>query len=283
MTTVQNARKRTTFVPGPDGLAFRGILRSEFIKLTSLRSSIAMLLVIPALGVGVSAALSLTMADAGVPDQPSVGFMLDQVTLGTVLFGQLIAAVLGVLVISGEYSSGTLQPTLIAAPTRLPVLEAKALVLFTMTTVSALIATFGSWAATYPLFAALELQVGLFAPGVALALIGGSVYVGLSAILGLGIGALLRSVAASVAAAISVMLLLPILLSVLPASQTVRNLQLLSMSKAGDAMSNAYDAQGEFMDLVNGYVSSGAGWVIAAVWAGLFLALGAVRLRRGDA
>src|SRR5690606_33830184 len=142
MTTAQNARKRTTYVPGPDGLAFRGILRSEFIKLTSLRSSIALLLAIPALGVGVSAALSLTMADAGVPDQPSVGFMLDQVTLGTVLFGQLIAAVLGVLVISGEYSSGTLQPTLIAAPARLPVLEAKALVLFTMTTVSALIATF---------------------------------------------------------------------------------------------------------------------------------------------
>jgi hypothetical protein len=99
----------------------------------------------------------------------------------------------------------------------------------------------------------------------------------------LGIGTLLRSVAASVATAISVMLLLPILLSVLPASQTVRNLQLLSMSKAGDAMSNAYESQGGFLDLVNGYVSSGAGWVIAAVWAGLFLALGAVRLRRGDA
>src|SRR5690606_26893651 len=128
------------------------------------------------------------------------------------------------------------------APTRLPVLGAKAVVLFATTTASALIATFGSWAVTYPLFAALDIQVGLTAPGVPLALVGASVYVGLSAILGLGIGTLLRSVAASVATAISVMLLLPILLSVLPASQTVRNLHLLSMSKAGDAMSNAYQS-----------------------------------------
>lgn len=283
MTTMQNTPKRTTFVPDPDGLSFRGVLRSEFIKITSLRSQMALLLAIIVFGVGVSAALALTMADAGLPDQPSVGFMLDQVTLGTVLFGQLIAAVLGVLVISGEYSSGTVQPTLIAAPTRLPVLGAKAVVLFAMTTASALVATFGSWAATYPLFAPLGLEVGLFAPGVALALIGGSVYVGLSAILGLGIGTLLRSVAASVATAISVILLLPIVLSVLPASQVVRNLQLLSMSKAGDAMSSAYEAQGGFVDLVNGYVSSGAGWVIAAVWAVAILMVGAFRLRRGDA
>lgn len=283
MTTMQNIPKRTSFAPAPSGLSFPGVLRSEFIKLTSLRSNVALMLAIIVFGVGVSAALALTMADAGVPDQPSVGFMLDQVTLGSVLFGQLIAAVLGVLVISGEYSSGTVQPTLIASPTRLPVLGAKAVVLFAMTTASALIATFGSWAATYPLFAALDIQVGLAAPGVTLALVGASVYVGLSAILGLGIGTLLRSVAASVATAISVMLLLPIVLSVLPASQTVRNLQLLSMSKAGDAMSNAYESQGGFVDLVNGYVGSGAGWVIAAVWAALFLALGAVRLRRGDA
>ncbi|HTN56286.1 MAG TPA: ABC transporter permease subunit [Microbacterium sp.] len=283
MTRIENTTRRTTFVPASDGLSFRGVLRSEFIKITSLRSHIALLLAVVVFGVGVSVSLALTMVDAGVPDQPSVDFMLDEVTVGTVLFGQLIAAVLGVLVISGEYSSGTMQPTLIAAPARLPVLGAKAVVLFALTTAAALISTFGSWAATYPLFAALGLQVGLAAPGVLLALVGASVYVGLSAILGLGIGTLLRSVAASVATAISVLLLLPIVLSVLPASQAVRNLQLLSMSKAGDAMSNAYESQGGFVDLVNGYVGSGAGWLIAAVWAGVFLVIGAVRLRRGDA
>jgi len=280
-STAEN--KRATFIPEPEGPDFGGIVRSEFIKLTSLRSSIGLLLSIVVFGLGVSAALALTMADAGLPAQPSVSFMLDQITLGTVLFGQLIAAVLGVLMITGEYASGTMQPTLIATPSRLPVLRAKAVVIFVATTASALVATFGSWAATYPLFAALDLEIGLAAPGVVLSLVGASVYVGLSAILGLGIGTLLRNVAASVATVISVMLLLPIVLSVLPASQTVRNIQLLSMSKAGDAMSNPPESQGVFVDLVNGYISSGAGWVIAVVWAVVFLVIGAFRLRRGDA
>ncbi|MGF2948996.1 ABC transporter permease subunit [Microbacterium alcoholitolerans] len=281
MTTLEN--RRTTFIHSADRVSFGGVVRSEFIKLTSLRSSVALLLAIIVFGLGVSIALSLTMEGAGLPDQPSIDFMLDQVTLGTVLFGQVIAAVLGVMMISGEYSSGMIQRTLIAVPTRLPVLAAKAIVLFAATTASALIATFGSWAATYPMFAAFDLAIELDEPGVVMSFVGGSVFLGLSAILGLGIGTLLRSVAAGIATTVSVMLLLPIVLSALPASQVVRNLQLLSMSKAGDAMSNPIDDQGVFMDLAAGYVSSGAGWLIAAVWTGVFLALGAGRLRQGDA
>jgi len=136
---------------------------------------------------------------------------------------------------------------------------------------------------TYPMFAALEIETGLTAPGVFFALIGGSVYVGLSAVLGLGIGTLLRSVAASVATVLSVILLLPMVLSVLPASTLVRNLHLLSMSKAGDAMTSAADSGGVFLDLTDGYVSPIAGWIAAVVWAGVFLVIGAIRLRRQDA
>ncbi|GHD52935.1 ABC transporter permease [Mycetocola manganoxydans] len=281
MSTLE--KSRATFVPGPDRLRFSGVLRSEFIKLTSLRSTIGLLLAIPLFGLAVSAALGLTLEDAGLPGQASVGFMLDQVTIGTVLFGQLIAGVLGVLVISSEYSSGTIQSTLIAVPTRLSVLAAKAVVLFLTVTASALVALFGSWALTYPMFERFGIEIGLSEPGVLMALVGGAVYVGLSAILGLGIGALLRAVAAGVATVISVILLLPIVLSVLPASQLVRNVHLLSMSKAGDAMSSAAEFDGGFLNLANGYVSSAAGWLVAAVWAGAFLVLGAIRLRRGDA
>jgi ABC-2 type transport system permease protein len=281
MTTLNT--QRSTFVPGHDRLSFAGVVRSEFIKLTSLRSSVALLLAIVVLGLGVSVALGLTLQDAGVPELGSVGFMLDQVTIGTVLFGQIIAGVLGVLVISGEYSSGTIQSTLIAAPARLTVLGAKAIVLFLTATASALGAQLVSWAVTYPMFAELGIQIGLAEPGVLFAIVGGSVYVGLAAVLGLGIGTLLRSVAAGVATVISLILLLPIVLSVLPASALVRNFHLLSMSKAGDAMSNAPDAGGGFVDLTDGFVSPAAGWLIAAVWAAVFLGLGAIQLRRKDA
>ncbi|WP_104045395.1 ABC transporter permease [Arthrobacter sp. ZGTC412] len=261
---------------------FVDVLLSEFIKLGSLRSTVSLLLAIVVFGLAVSFILGVTAEGAGLPDGPSVGFMLDQVTIGTVLFGQLLAGVLGVLIISGEYSSGTIQSTLLAVSGRGTVLAAKAVVLFLTVTAAALVAMFGSWAVTYPLLAALGIEVGLTAPGVLSALIGGSVYIGLSAVLGSGIGALLRSVAAGVATVISIILLLPIVLSVLPASSLVRNFHLLSMSKAGDAMSSAPDDGGIFMDLADGYVSSSAGWLVAATWAGLFLLMGFLQLRRRD-
>jgi ABC-2 type transport system permease protein len=276
-------RQRSTFVPADNRLTFAGILRSEMIKITSLRSTIGLLLAIVVFGLGVSLVLAVTAEGAGLPDAPRVGFMLDQVTVGTVLFGQLIAGVLGVMVISGEYSSGTIQPTLIAAPSRVAVLTAKAVVLFLSATAAGVVALFGSWAATYPILASLGLEIGLAAPGVTFAFIGGSVYLGLCAVLGLGIGTLLRSVAAGVSTVISAILLLPIVLSVLPASQTVRNLHLLTMSKAGDALTTVTDGSGVFVDLTDGYVSPAAGLTVALVWAAVFMVLGAVKLRRRDA
>jgi ABC-2 type transport system permease protein len=276
-------KQRTTFIQGDFRLSFAGVLRSEFIKLTSLRSTVGLLLAIVVCGLGVAVALGLTMESAGLVQAPMAEFMLDQVAVGTVLFGQLIAGVLGALVISGEYSSGTIQSTLIAAPSRVRVLAAKAVVLFLCATTAASFAFFGSWAVTYPMLAAFGLEIGLTVPGVLFALVGGSVYIGLSAVLGLGIGTLLRSVAASVASVISVILLLPIVLSVLPASQAIRNLHLLTMSKAGDAMTAIADGSGAFVDLRDGYVSPVAGLIVALVWAGAFLVMGAVRLQRRDA
>jgi len=281
MNVLEN--RRATGIPARDQLRFAGVLRSEFIKLTSLRSSVGLLLAIIAFGMAISVVLGVTAEGAGLPDEPSVAFMLDKVTVGTVLFGQLIAGVLGVLVISGEYSSGTIQPTLIAVPGRVSVLAAKAVVLFITATAAAFVAIFGSWVVTYPMFATFGIEIGVTAPGVMSALVGGSVYVGLAGVLGLGIGTVLRSVAASVATVISLILLLPIVLSVLPASPLVRNLHLLSMSKAGDAMSGPPDAGGVFLDLADGYVSSGAGWIVAVVWAGIFVVMGAIQLRRKDA
>lgn len=281
MNALEN--QRVTAIPARDRLRFVGVLRSEFIKLTSLRSTVGLLMAIVFFGLATSAVLGVTAEGAGLPGEPSVGFMLDQVTVGTVLFGQLIAGVLGVLVICGEYASGTIQSTLIAVPARGAVLLAKSVVLFVTVTASALVAMFGSWAVTYPMFADFGIEIGLTAPGVMPALIGGSVYIGLAGVLGLGIGTVLRSVAAGVATVISIILLLPIVLSVLPASSLVRNLHLLSMSKAGDAMSSAPDDGRVFLDLADGYVSSGAGWLVAAAWAGIFIVMGTIQLRRKDA
>jgi hypothetical protein len=55
------------------------------------------------------------------------------------------------------------------------------------------------------------------------------------------------------------------------------------MSKAGDSMVSPADPGGVFLDVANGYVSTPAGWVIAAVWAAGSVVVGSILLRRRDA
>lgn len=175
-------RVRQGHIHAPIRPRFRHVLESELIKLTSLRSTALLAAALLVLGLGVSVLFAVTLESGGVPSAHSVAFSLDAITLGTVLFGQIIAGVLGVLAISAEYSSGTIQPTLIAVPRRSPIIVAKALVLFPAVTATAFIALLGSWAATYPIYAGYDIQTELTEPGFFSAILGGAVYVGLCAV-----------------------------------------------------------------------------------------------------
>lgn len=274
---------RTTFVQSPDRLRFAHVVRSEVVKLTSLRSTAFLLAALLVFGIGVSVLFAITAEQGGIPDAPSTRYSLDAVTIGTVLFGQIIAGVLGVLAITAEYSSGTIQPTLAAVPRRMPVLAAKALVLFPLTAGTALVALLGSWVTTYPFFAQLGIQTELIAPGFLFALVGGAVYVGLCSVFGLGIGTLLRSAAGGSIVVICTTLLAPVLTSVLPTSEVVRTIRLHLLSHAGDSMVRLGDPALGFANAAQQYLSPAGGWVTAIVWATVALAAGALALRRRDA
>lgn len=267
----------------PQRPRFSHLLRSEWIKLTSLRTTYFALAAILAAGLSVSLLFAATLESAGLPDEFSVNLVLDGVTMGTLIFGQVIAGILGVLAISSEYSSGTIQHTLTSVPTRLPALGAKALILFAVVTTTAVLTVFGSWAASYPFFAEFGLQANLSTPGFAIALVGASVYLGLCAILGLGLGALLRSATAGAIAIFCATLLAPILTSALPPSVFVQTLRVYLMGHAGDSMARIADASAPFVDLSDQYLSPLGGWITAIVWAGAAFIAGAIALRRRDA
>jgi ABC-2 type transport system permease protein len=275
--------QRDTYVSRPDRLRFPHVLRSESIKLTSLRSMRLLLAAIVILGAGVSMLFVLTLESAGVPSVPSVAFTLDSITLGTLLFGQIIAGVMGVLAISSEYSSGTIQPTLIAVPRRTPTLLAKALVLFLAVAVTALVSVFGSWAITYPMYSSFGIQIDVTAPGFALALLGGAIYVGLCAVFGLGVGTLLRSAVGGSMIVFCMTLLAPVLLSVLPTSELVRTIRLYMLSHAGDSMVRLGDPSLGFANTADQYLSPAGGWLTALAWAAVALVAAVIVLRRKDA
>ncbi len=127
--------------------------------------------------------------------------------------------VLGVLVITGEYSTGMIRASFTAVPKRLPVLWAKAGVFAAVTFVlmlpSVVIAFFASQAL---LPQNSILQTSLSDHSVARVIVGGAVYLTLAGVLALAIGAILRNTAGAISAFAALFFVIPPLMHLLPSS-----------------------------------------------------------------
>jgi len=195
---------------------FAGVVRGEWIKLLSLRStwwalaSTAAVITLVAL----AAAASLN----AMADDPALAPGIEQMHGAEVIssgfhFGMLTIAVLGALLITGEYATGLIRSTFAAVPTRIPVLAAKALTLVVLTAAVTLVSVTLSYFLTMPRLSQYDLVPALDDPGT-WRVFGGTLYSLISAALfSLGVGTLLRSTAASLTAALTVLLLLPGILS----------------------------------------------------------------------
>nr|WP_201471070.1 hypothetical protein [Microbacterium hydrocarbonoxydans] len=279
MTITTNPRRADARTRRP---AFRHVLRSERIKLFSLPSAALALIAIFLIGVCGSLFLGVTLESSGAPSVPSIERTMADVTVPTVVLGQIIAGILGVMLIGAEYASGSVQPTFVAVPDRGRVLRAKAIVAATAVTAVALLTVFTAWALTTPIYAQFGLAAPLAAPGVVVALLSSAGYLGLCALFGVGIGALVRSTTAGAIIVFLATLLLPVLTSLLPYGLLSRVLRIAQLGNAGDAMSRVGAEGGPFLDLWAGHISVGAGWLIASIWAAVALAAGAIALRTRD-
>lgn len=261
---------------------FSHVLKSEWIKLFSLPAALISLIAIFAAGLIGSLFLALTLESSGAISGPNIERTMTEVTLSTVIIGQLIAGILGVMIMTVEYSSATVQPTFIAVPQRLRVLAAKAVVGFLAVTGTALCTLFAAWSLTTPLYAEFGLQAPLTASGVLLSLISSAVYLGFCALFGLGVGSVVRSTTVGTIIIFLATVLLPILVSLLPLNWFSRILRVSQLGNAGDAMSRVVADNGQFLDIWGGHISVGAGWIIASAWAILALLAGVIALRKRD-
>ena len=221
---------------GVHRLSAVGLLRSEWIKLRTVRStawSYALLVLVSlALAAVMSSTLDLQGADASmIPAADQATFVAQTSTFG-VFFGQLIVAVLGALTITGEYSTGMIRSTLTAVPRRLPALAAKAAVLFGATFVVGLVANLGSYAVSSLVLSQQGLGVSIADPAVFLPVLGGALYLALIAVFALGVGTIVRSGAGGIAVVLGIVLLLPMVLQLIASPWAVAVLPYL-VSNAG--------------------------------------------------
>jgi ABC-2 type transport system permease protein len=194
---------------------------SEWTKLHSLRSTRWSLLVATVLAIGLSALFAaVTSSHWG---HMSLNERADRHPLDIALAGvnvaQLAIAVLGVLVITGEYSTGMIRASFTAVPRRLPVLWGKigvyAGVTFALMLPSVVIAFFVSQAI---LSKHHILQISFSDPGVARSVVGGAGYLVLIGVFALAVGAIVRNTAGGIASFAALFFVIPPLMNILPAS-----------------------------------------------------------------
>jgi ABC-2 type transport system permease protein len=196
------------------------VLRSEWTKLWSLRSTRWSLLASFISMAGLGPLIAVAQMSRWNHLQPHDRLTYDAINTGVGGYhlAQLAIGVLGVLVITGEYSTGMIRSSLMAVPRRLPVLWAKLLVFAAVTFVLMLVATLISFFAVQAIVTQHHVQHSIGDPGALRTVLGSALFLTVLAVMCLGIGGILRNTAGGIATFVGLLFVLPGISAILPSS-----------------------------------------------------------------
>jgi ABC-2 type transport system permease protein len=259
-------------------------LHAEWTKLRTLASTWWLLLAAVALTIVVGAAVGAAVQCQPFACAPAqTGADPAKISLAGVYLGQVIVALLAVLAVGGEYTTGMIRVTLAATPRRLILLAAKAAVVTGWTLAAGVVAVLGSVLAGRLILPARGLSV---ANGYALlslnngpdlrAAVGSILYLALIALLALGVATALRDPAAAIGVVLGLLYLFPIISTVIPDHVLARHLEQIAPMTAGLYIQAT-------VGLRSLPLTPWQGLAVLAAWAFGALALGALVLRLRDA
>lgn len=281
LTATPTTRAASPSRASAGSVTFGRVVAAEWVKLRSLRSTAWSLVIY----VAVMAAIPLLQAWAmtTLPDDiPSGGSIAALISSGYPM-GQLVIVVLGVLAITNEYSTGLVRATFAAVPRRTPVLAAKALVLVGVSVVATVLSQALAWLVTLPFHAELGLTLDLGADDTLRLLGAPSLYIAAIALLGLGVGALMRHSAGAITTVVALLLVIEGVISMIP----FRLFELISPflpSTAGQRV--LLDAEMlEMLDqtITGAHLTPWQGYGVLLAWVAVLLGAAVVLLRSRDA
>jgi ABC-2 type transport system permease protein len=212
----------STAVPPPSRQHYGpvGVLRSEWTKLRSVRSSTWSLLatIVITIGIGILATATEANRWAHASLQDRLTFDPTGLSLTGIIFGQLAIGVLGVLVMSAEYGTGTIRSTLAAVPNRPLFLAAKAAVYSAVALVVAELVSFIAFFVGQIILTGSTPHAALGDPGVLRAVMGSGIYLAVLGLLALGLATIVRHTAGAITAFVGVLFILPLILQAFPSS-----------------------------------------------------------------
>lgn len=212
-------KERPDTATDPSGVVlWRAVVRSEWTKLRTVRSTMWSLIVTVVITVGLGALFCAARVsrwdhlDAG----ERLRFDPTAFSLNGLFLAQLAVGVLGVLVMSSEYATGQIRASFGAVPQRRMMLAAKLAVFSVVSFVVGLFACGSAFGIGQLIFRAKDAGVSITDPNVARAVVGGALYLSVVGALGIGLATILRRTAGAIATLVGLVLVLPILVNFLP-------------------------------------------------------------------
>lgn len=267
MTTTTDLRR-----PAGDHYRLLDVVRSEWTKFASLRSSRWTLAAFAVTSIGLGVLVSAltgaywphASAEARAHWDPTNN------TLAGLIPGYLVIPVLGVLMMTSEYTSGSIRSTLAAVPRRPLVLAAKVIVFAAAALIVVEMVTFVTFLAGQSVVGRSP-HASFGQPGVLRALTLSGAFLALMGLFGLGVGTIVRRSGAAVAAYAGLAIVLPMLLNALPGG----------LWRFGPIiiLGNSVGA----VKILPGMLSPWTGFAVMAAYTAVALGVGAVLLVRRDA
>lgn len=200
-----------------------GQLRSEWTKMRTVRSTIwslvATVLAVVGIGAIATAVTAAHWRNSGIVDR--IGFDPTARSLAGIFLGQIVIGVLGVLVMSAEYGTGTIRATLSAIPNRPLVLACKAAMFGLVAFVASEVLTFAAFFLGQELLKGSTPYATLSQPKVFTAVFGAGLVLTVLGLFALGLATVIRHTAGALAAYVGVLLVLPLIMGAFP--QSIQN------------------------------------------------------------
>lgn len=254
-------------------------LAAEWIKLRSVRSTYLALAAAAVAAIGLGYLIThytanSTPAWAHLSPQARTTWDPVSYSLGGLAIAQLAFGTLGVLVISSEHATGLIRTTFAALPRRRAVLAAKATAAGTVTLAAGELIAFAAFFTGQQVLSPKHLNMPLTHPGVLRGVLAAGLYLAVIALVGLGLGAIIRHTAGAVAALFALVFLIPQVIHAMPAPWDVR-IGKYMLDNAGQQLAALHGA--------SGYFPPGASLIVCAAYTAAALGTAAVLITRRDA
>ncbi|MGW3150414.1 MULTISPECIES: ABC transporter permease [Streptomyces] len=254
---------------------FRDLLASEWIKIRCLRST-SWTIGLTVLFVVGSAAMA-TLADNAAGSGPADFLPFDAYPAAGYWTLMLVASSMGALTVVSEYSSGLIRTTTVAVPARRSVVLAKAAVTAALWTVVGTAASTGSFLVSQAILNGHHAGVPITHPGVFRALAASALLAPVCALVGLGLGVLLRHAAGTMVTGVFTLLMLPTMFS--ESNRWSADVKHALVSAAWNRLVQNWGPDPGSL----GYTATVPGsWIVYTLWPLITIALAVLVVRRRD-